>query len=272
MHNIKLLMMDIDETFLTFGKEPSETNKEMVEKLLDDNVIVVPTTGRYYKAIPAYLKENKRIKYTVSSNGAQIKNNEETLLNYYLNKDHVIDILDEIDDYARHIFVVSSVGIIVDERIVNNNKFEEKKFFERLLKQAIITDNIIDFIKDNDFEIKKIEFSFEDLDFRKKLYEKLKDSEDISAVSSHYSNIEVTSKYASKGNALKYLIDYLKLDKNEVMAIGDNDNDISMLQEAGISVAMGNASDNVKSYSDYVTLNVSEDGFAKAIKKYFNYK
>lgn len=272
MHKIKLLMVDIDETLLTHGKEVSDVNKAMIEKLLDDGVFVVPTTGRYYNGIPEYLRNNKRIKYIVSSNGALIKNETEILKRLNINKDEVVEILTLVDKHAKHIFVVSSEGIIIDERLLLNRKHEEKGFFKRLMKQAIITDNILDFVKDNDLNIKKVEFSFDDLEFRNKLYEKLLSKTTINTAASHYSNIEVTNRDASKGLALQHLIDVLKINKDEVMAIGDNDNDISMLEVAGISVAMGNASDNVKSYSDYVTADVKEDGFAQAVRKYFNYK
>lgn len=75
------------------------------------------------------------------------------------------------------------------------------------------------------------------------------------------------NKNASKGNALAKLADHLGLNKDEVMAIGDNENDLSMIDYAGIGVAMGNATENVKTIADVHTTSNDEDGVAQIIEK-----
>ena len=76
------------------------------------------------------------------------------------------------------------------------------------------------------------------------------------------------SLYVNKGEALKALINYLGIDKDEVIAFGDNYNDLPMLELAGIGVVMGNANDEVKEKGDYITAKNTEDGVAKAIYKF----
>ena len=68
------------------------------------------------------------------------------------------------------------------------------------------------------------------------------------------------NKNASKGNALAKLADHLGLNKDEVMAIGDNENDLSMIDYAGIGVAMGNATEDVKAAADVICGDVTEEG------------
>jgi 5-amino-6-(5-phospho-D-ribitylamino)uracil phosphatase len=80
--------------------------------------------------------------------------------------------------------------------------------------------------------------------------------------------INVTATGVSKGKALEALSLYLGINLNEVIAIGDGINDISLLSTAGLSVAMGNASQELKSVADYVTTNVEESGVAQAIRKF----
>lgn len=75
------------------------------------------------------------------------------------------------------------------------------------------------------------------------------------------------NKNCSKSNALKALCKHLSISQTEVIAFGDGDNDIDMLQFAGIGVAMGNASNYVKSKADYVTLSNEENGVADVIYK-----
>lgn len=270
MQNFKLLMSDIDETLITHGNDISQLNLEVLEKLLDRNIIVIPTTGRFHNSIPPFLLENKRIEYFVSSNGALIKKGEKIIFEKYLEKDHVIEVLELIDKEADHIFIVCANKFIIDERILKSKKeFTNKSFFKRMIEKAIVVDNILEFTKNNDFNVLKLEASFPDLDKRDLIYGKLKENSNFNSASSHVHNIEITNIAASKGHALEFIKNELDLDKLDIIAIGDNDNDISMLQNAGLAVAMGNASDEVKSHSDYVSKDVLSDGFAHAIKKYF---
>ncbi len=73
---------------------------------------------------------------------------------------------------------------------------------------------------------------------------------------------------ASKSEGVKKLIKHLGIDISEVVAFGDGDNDYELIADAGIGIAMGNASDKVKSAADYITAPVSEDGVFKALKHY----
>lgn len=77
--------------------------------------------------------------------------------------------------------------------------------------------------------------------------------------------VDVNSNEVSKANAIEFLIDYLNLNKSEIVAIGDNMNDISLFEHAGYRVAMGNAVDELKAIADFVTDSVEEQGIIKVI-------
>ena len=82
--------------------------------------------------------------------------------------------------------------------------------------------------------------------------------------------LEVMDKRGSKSNAVKFVSERLKLDPSEIIAMGDNYNDIEMIKFAGMGVAMGNAPDDIKAIADYVTDTNNEDGVRKALEKFFN--
>lgn len=82
--------------------------------------------------------------------------------------------------------------------------------------------------------------------------------------------LEATMKGINKGAGLEYICNYLQIKPEEVMAFGDAQNDIAMLEFAGLGVAMGNALDCVKEIADEVTLSNNEDGIAFTLNKYFN--
>lgn len=79
---------------------------------------------------------------------------------------------------------------------------------------------------------------------------------------------EILNKQADKGAALKHLAQHLGIKQEEVMAIGDNENDLPMIEFAGIGVAMGNATENVKQIANVITASNNEHGVAKAVEKY----
>jgi len=80
--------------------------------------------------------------------------------------------------------------------------------------------------------------------------------------------LELMPQNVDKGSALRVLSKKLNIDIPETMAIGDGENDIPMLEHAGISVAMDNATDNIKSIVNFVTRNSNESGVARALKEY----
>jgi hypothetical protein len=81
--------------------------------------------------------------------------------------------------------------------------------------------------------------------------------------------LEVMDPRGSKSNALRFLIERMKIDRTEVIAMGDNFNDREMIQFAGLGVAMGNAPDEIKQAADYVTDTNNNDGVRKALERLF---
>jgi 5-amino-6-(5-phospho-D-ribitylamino)uracil phosphatase len=80
--------------------------------------------------------------------------------------------------------------------------------------------------------------------------------------------INITAAGVSKGAALEALTGYWGLTLNEVMAIGDGSNDVSLLSRAGFAIAMQNAPDELKSVADYITGNVEQNGVSRAVEKF----
>ncbi|MDU5414364.1 MAG: HAD-IIB family hydrolase, partial [Clostridium perfringens] len=101
-----------------------------------------------------------------------------------------------------------------------------------------------------------------------KAKEELKKYEDLEVVSSSPSNFEVMNKGTSKGRAVKVLADILNINREEIMCLGDSENDLSMIEFAGLGVAMGNAEEFLKEKADYITDTNENDGVAKAIEKF----
>ncbi len=120
----------------------------------------------------------------------------------------------------------------------------------------------------DDLNVLKFMFIDNSLDKLFKVRNELEQMGVLSISSSWDNNIEVMGKGVSKGESLKYLCNQLNIDRNQVIAIGDNENDLTMLEYAGLGVAMGNGKDCVQTISDYKTSTNNEDGVAKVIEKF----
>lgn len=94
----------------------------------------------------------------------------------------------------------------------------------------------------------------------------------IKITSSWPNNIEVMNEGVDKGNAVKILAEKMNIDREDIIAFGDNYNDIEMIKFAGLGVAMGNAEEFIKQEADYVTDTNQDSGVAKAIYKFLELK
>lgn len=90
----------------------------------------------------------------------------------------------------------------------------------------------------------------------------------LSVVRSHALFVEVLSPLATKGQAMAFLADRFGIPQAETMAVGDSGNDISMIQWAGLGVAMGNATPDVQAAADWIAPRVDEDGLAEVIERF----
>ena len=80
--------------------------------------------------------------------------------------------------------------------------------------------------------------------------------------------LEILNKQVNKGQAVRILAEQLGITADEVMAVGDQENDLAMLSYAGYGVAMGNAIESVKQQARYQTATNAEDGVAQAIQRW----
>jgi hypothetical protein len=93
-------------------------------------------------------------------------------------------------------------------------------------------------------------------------------AKDVSATSSQSYYLDITNWRANKGAVVDYLSDHLSIDRRTIVTIGDGGNDVSMFERSGISIAMGNATDEVKARATHVTRANNDNGFAYAIEHF----
>ena len=96
--------------------------------------------------------------------------------------------------------------------------------------------------------------------------------ESVSCFTSNPAYLEICNALVSKAKAMEKLGEIYGIDREEMIAVGDGENDLSMIEYAGLGIAMANASEKVKSKADYITASNEDEGVAKVLYKFFSGK
>ncbi|MCR5606373.1 MAG: HAD-IIB family hydrolase, partial [Treponema sp.] len=157
--------------------------------------------------------------------------------------------------------------------ILEKAKYEEKikkgngeyTFMFRNVTKKV--DSIAKYIEENPDIISKINLHHENEEDRADTRKLLSDFDLELAYSEHFS-LECTNKGVSKATGLIKLCEYLNINIEDTIAVGDAENDYAVLSTAGLSVAMGNAKESIKKICDVIVADNKHDGCAEAVEKY----
>ena len=271
-HKIKMIGLDLDGTLLTDKKELTVRTREVLAKAIRSGIVVLVATGRPWMGVPEELREFPGMNYALTSNGARIIDTrtgnviEEHLLSVKSAK-KALEICRKYDTLQEVYF--DGQGYAPAEKMEFVERYHKNpNMWEYMRKTRIPVDDIFELVDRENRGLDKTQALFADMEERKAAWEELSECKDLNLVSSLKYNIEINAAGVNKGKGLIALGKMLGIEREEIMAIGDGDNDIEMITEAGVGVAMGNAEEAVKCNADYVTGTNDEDGAARAIVKY----
>lgn len=276
---IRLIASDLDGTIVDNNNQISSYDLRAINRLNKTGIDFAVCTGKTYSMTKKLCME-LRATYGVFGNGTQIvnlKTGEEIFRNVIKNiqAQACVDIADKNNLH---------VHIYTDNKIVSQQslKFMAYRNYQ-LYKEDMdfeIVDSLKEYIKEENPSILKLVISAkkdltnlkkeilqeEDLKIIQiKKYDKYKDT----IINQEYEYLDIVPKNITKYNALKQLSNYLKINNQDVMAVGDNINDIEMIENVGVGVAIGGSYEEVTSKANYVTKNtVKTGGFAEAVYKF----
>lgn len=282
---MKCIATDMDGTLLNEYQMVSEENRKAMEAVRDSGGQVIVATGRSYKEARFALDKINFHCPIISLNGAAVYDQQgELIASNPLQQDSLLEtvkLLEEMDLYFefytnRGTFSKNpekAIDSLVDIFLsANPDQGEEqvREFAEGRIKLGFVfaTDDYFKLINDEDIEIFKILVFSTDMNKLKNTGTILGQMEGLMVTSSGKGNIEINQSGVSKGIALESLLEKLQIPLEETIAIGDNFNDVSMFDKAGLSIAMGNASDEIKGLCKDVSLSNEEHGVAHIIYKY----
>lgn len=270
---IRIILLDLDGTLLTREKQLSGANRAALERAADMGIWIVPSTGRFYEGIPAVVRELPFVRYAVTINGAQVYDAAEKRVLHRAEippeaAERVFDRLDTLP--VTYDCFLDGWGYMDAENYARIDRFIEDPRVNRMVKELRRpVEHFREFIRRENRPLQKIQMFFRDMDRRREALESLaREFPDMAVTSSISNNIEINDRAATKGEALRFLCRYLGLEIRDTMAFGDGSNDMSMIQAAGIGVAMANADPDLKAAADFVTDTNDADGVAKAIERF----
>ena len=258
----KAIFCDLDDTLLNADKSILQKNKDAIKEARAKGIKFVVCTGRVLSAVEKILEElelkGQKDEFLVSLNGGVIWENNGTLLyNNNLPKSLAEAVFQKGINYDICIRVYTKDSFYG----YNLDKDEMlKEAYGSALSQlkAFSTPNL-DFLKDE--ELVKIVFITSNREQLEAMEAELKAfSTELELTYSSHRSLEVNNKGANKGAGLLWLAKHLGFKQEEVIAIGDNFNDISMLQSAGLGVCVKNGDEAVKKIANYITQNTNEEG------------
>lgn len=258
---IKLVATDIDGTILIPEGKFRESVKFCIKELKERGVRVVLVTGRMNKAALLIRDELDLDTPVVSYQGGLVNDGGKILYERYLSEDSAKKLIEWAKSENIHI------NLYNDDILYSEFDNYEIQRYAGIQHVDYVVEDFSKIKKDRVNKILAIDYNNED---RISKYEKElpKLFPDLYIIKSTPYFLEFSNPEASKYCAVKFLQRHWGLKDNEILAIGDQNNDIALLEAGGIKVAMGNATEELKTVANYVTESVYDDGFVRAIEKF----
>lgn len=268
----KLVCIDMDGTLLNGKHQVTELNKNAIREAVEKGVKIAITTGRLYTSASLYAELIGVKVAVISSNGTYIREKDEDKVIYKhpLNRDQFNKICDIIDKYNVRTNFNTFNRFITRELPAEDNAYMiTNKTAPKHLQVAFgVHENMREVFDIYEGEVLKAIMFPESPELIEKIKKDLIELGGLEVVSSGPDNIEIMAEGTSKGSGVKAFAEILGIKREEIICIGDHENDISMVKYAGLGIAMGNATESLKAVADYVTDDNENSGVGNAINKF----
>lgn len=284
----KLIAIDLDGTLLNSYGVISEKNKLALTKARKDGAEIVIASGRSTNSVKNIANDLGICNYIICGNGSLIYDlqKEEIIYDKFIDKKKVLQIISICEQNSIY-YNIYTENMVIAKTLNNNVLFyhqENASKPDNKKTKINIVQNIYEYVEELENQnILKITVSDNDNIIFNGIIRKLREVKDIDVldvahmsrkiikngteeVSLEYYYTEITNKNVDKWYAIEYLIDQLKIKKEDVMTIGDNVNDKIMLENAGCGVAMGNSAPYIKEIADIIVADNNQDGVAEAVE------
>lgn len=283
---IKLIASDLDGTIIDKNNAICEENINAIQDISSKKIPFVICTGKTYPIIKSTCNKINA-NYGIFGNGNQIVNLQtgEELYRKLLTTTNMETCYKIAKDYKMHIHVYTDTEVITEELMyldLRNFRLKESNYYETSLNFKVVK-NLLEYVEEHNCPVFKLVIS--STNSVSGIENEIKNLTDLmvykiikrgkyqdKVINKEYEYLDIMPCGISKKHALDVLKNYLEIESKEVMAIGDNCNDLEMVKSFGVGVAIADAYDELKQIAKYTTINTAENGgFAEAVYKFIKF-
>ena len=259
-----LIAVDVDGTLLNSSSQLSFENLAAIERLSKRGITVAPVTGRTYYEIPEAVRNCKYIRYFVYSNGSGIFDKERgTVYSSTVPTDIARKVFALLDSYETYIEIYSGCYPHADKSKINDERLEYYNVppaFRRIIAKSRKTVEDFDIgLAEENLKPELFNAFFRDEGERAECFGKLqKGFPELEIVSSLGNNIEIMNRKTNKGTGTLKLCELLKISTDEIIALGDSDNDFRLFEIAARRCAVSNAREGLKAMATDIICSNNE--------------
>lgn len=269
---IKCVALDLDRTTLDGQGRLSEGNRKALMQAIENGIHVIVASGRAFDTLPKDILEVSGIEYAVTSNGAAMYHvpTGKCLHSYRMRSEDVQAIMDATTEqpvtYEAFIDGVAYAGREYIENPVAYGATPQAVEYVRTTRHLV--EDIKGFIEQHKEELDCMDIIVGEEAVKQEIWNQIEEcTQEVYMTTSVQQLIEISHRNAGKHSGVKYFMEMLGLNREEIAAFGDADNDVDMLEFAGCGIAMENASPKCKEVADYVTKHHAEDGVAYGLRE-----
>ncbi len=269
MMSFRLIAFDMDGTLLDSKKCISGKVLEAMDRAAGEGRLIALSTGRSLAELVDYLPVLKQVRYLSCVSGGYVYDCfEKRFICKSVMSDDIIHRLFEVSKLEDTMIQMQTEGTILNRHKVEiMEHFQIAVYKEMFKKVGTLVDDEFDYYDREHPGVVKLNIYHTDSEARERTKARLSDL-DTEQVYSEVTSLEFTNRGVSKGSGLVNLCRNIGLDPAQAICVGDGENDIPALKAAGLGIAMGNASEKVKSSAGAVVSDNDHDGCAEAILKY----
>lgn len=258
---IKIVFFDIDDTlYLKHQDYLPDSIRPAIKQLKANGIIPAIATGRTYCAFPPVLQQlikEENIDALVTMNGQYVCYQNKIIKKYPIDKAELLRLTKFFQQHQ-----IEYAFITQQEILVSNINSALENALNPITKSYRLNQDPNYLLHHDIFQL--LAFYPQQQD---KFIEESQILQNVKTVRWHEDSVDIFDASGSKARGIRAMLDYLGLDMQQAMAFGDGLNDIEMLAEVGVGVAMGNAHEKLKQQADYITDNVAEHGIANFLRK-----
>lgn len=260
-----VIATDLDGTLLSDSTSVSRENLDAIKRLYESGVRTVIATGRTFFEIPEELLECKYIEYIIYSNGAAVYQRSKGVVSLNnIDRDTALGVCRILDTAETFVELYTNGIPLVDSDKFNDDGFGyyriDPSFLPEMRRSRIAVKNLHSIISHPAFKLEMFDVFFRNMQERAECAHRIKACfPSLEITTSMSNNLEIMNSGVNKGSGLKALCRIAGINTDDVVAVGDSKNDLTLFRAAGCGLAVSNACDELKSISSGVICSNNEN-------------